>query len=584
MSSFIGARSGNRGRCAQPCRRLYHTPEDPKDSYRMSLKDNSSITLLKDLMELGVTSFKIEGRMKRPEYVGVVTKIYRKVMDAILDGSYDKLNLEAEEENLRRVFNRGQHPSYYFGKSENQFETKGTGNSGVFVGTAGLPFGKGTQIRSKEPIINGDGLRIVLEDGTVYGMNVSGIDDQGVINEKIPRGAKIYKTYDKKEMDDIAKTFANRGQYIKKSKVKLTFTAKVGIPLSLVMTHENGKKVEAFSDFVGAIAEKRLPDREKIVFQLSKFGGTPFIPTEVVLEIDDNVMVPFSECNQLRRTCVEQLQSLFKEEERSYERPLIKIPQVHRGNSTPKIGVFVESDLYYSGEGADFLIIEGEHFSSNSFLKNIHHAKQKKIPYYLAMPTIVKDAEYKNFLKAEEAVEGAQGIFVSNMGQWAFIRETYGEEVPLFANEHFNIANGFALKNILEKGIKGYIPSLECRLDQLSKMTLPETFLFVHGKIPVMITEQTMEEDLIDEKDMIFTTKIMKSKRSILYNSKSLSVMQDMGTFIDSGFGNFIIRYSDARESIDDWLEAYGTKIKTGRDPLWTYEDYTKGHYFRGAE
>lgn len=583
MSSFIGGRSGNRGRCAQPCRKVYKTASYPKGRYELSLKDNASLSLLKDLMKSGVKSFKIEGRMKRPEYVGLVTRIYRKAMDAVKNDTFDRLNLEEEEDHLRRVFNRDFHPSYFLGKSMEQFEKTTPLNHGLLVGKAGPSWGKSsTQLISKEPIRNGDGLRIVTKGGTAYGLNVSGIDDKGVISERIPEGSLIYKTYDKEAMDEIRKTYVNREGYFKKVPVKLAVTAKFQCPLTMSLTHPLGNHVTVSTSFSLEKAKKTPTDPKKALYQLTKFGGTPFYPDPIEARIDEGLMIPYSECNELRRRAVELLMASFREE-RPFTRPSVKLPRFHTENPIRRVGVYVESDVRHKVSREDFLILETQSFQDETFIENLMEAKKRGIPYYLSLPPILKDEEYYLFLGGEDIVEEASGIFVSNLGQRAFMEKTYGSHA-FFASHHMNVTNGFALKFLLEQGFLGFEPSWELRLDELRDMTIEHLFLFVQGKIPVMITEQSLTENLTDEKGMVFPVKQKKKGRSILYNPKELCVVQDIPAFLKAGIGNFIIRHTFEEEPIEEWVKGYQEKIKTGQNPHWTHFHDTRGHFFRGVE
>ena len=139
LSSMIGGRSGNRGRCAQACRLPYELLENDKSidkGYLLSPRDLCSINYLKDLIDAGVTSFKIEGRMKKPEYVSVVTSVYRKYIDKILNDSIQEKLSDSDYNDLMQVFNRGGFSSGHLNSTSNHdlvFKEK-QNNMGIYLG------------------------------------------------------------------------------------------------------------------------------------------------------------------------------------------------------------------------------------------------------------------------------------------------------------------------------------------------------------------------------------------------------------------------------------------------------------------
>ena len=142
MSSFLGGRSGNRGRCAQPCRLPYEVSSldgetiRTKGSYLLSPKDLCGLEAVPELIQAGVDSFKIEGRMKKPEYVAATTRGYRKIVDACMNGTYSKKLVESVRKEMAEIFNRGGFTNGYYNKNngEDMMSVNTPGHCGVAVG------------------------------------------------------------------------------------------------------------------------------------------------------------------------------------------------------------------------------------------------------------------------------------------------------------------------------------------------------------------------------------------------------------------------------------------------------------------
>jgi len=581
MSSFIGGRSGNRGKCAQPCRREY-TDANGRKNYRLCLKDNGSIGLLQDLVDAGVCSFKIEGRMKRPEYVAQVTRTYRTALDAVMNGTFHKLNLAELEKDLMRVFHRGFTPSYYMGQSDSQMSPDSPLNRGLLIGEAAMPMGGGTQLRVTEPVKNGDGLRAVTPRGEVMGVNINGIDERGAIRDRIPRGSKLYRTLDKGLMDEVSRTYKDKDQYLRKTRVEVSAVLKQGKNAQMAIAHPSGENVSVTTDFKPELAQKSPMSRERAQEQLLKLGQTPFFADTIDLTMDEGLMLPVSEMNRLRREATDSLMAALKKGREGEKDRVILLPSFNRENPNARIGVWVESGIRFDND-ADYVILETEKFTDPVFLKNAKNMESRGVPYFMALHPVMKDKELEKLSLPKDIKLNPKGCFVSNLGQKEKVNELF-PDLPVFADHRFNIANASALAFVLDHGFQGFVPSLEVPLAGLKDMHIKHTFVFVHGRIPVMFTEQHIDTAITDETGATFPVRQDSLGRTTLYNSKDLCVIQDLPRFREMGLGWFMIRHSDENEPIADWVAAYRHKLKTGIDPTWPMGGYTHGHWFRGAE
>ena len=378
MSSMIGGRSGNRGRCAQPCR-LPYTLVDEKDNdllgdsagkYLLSPRDMNTINLLPELLAAGVTSLKIEGRMKRPEYVAVAVGCYRRAVDSFLSGDFAVP--EEDSRALAQIFNRDFTTAYLEKKQgRNMMSDKRPNNRGLMLG----------RVQEYHPLTEDSGLAVLrLSDGisagdqvdfwvkvggrvtaTVQDMqlvtgirgksrlknakkniskddrkkqdrnqaknlakNASSLNMQNLlpvekaaagdmvaltVKGRVFPGDRVFKVYDGKLMD-AAKAMYNTGAPVRRFGVRAVVRAAVGQPLYLSLTDEDGNVAEAETEFIGQEAMKRPLTEETLMKQIGRLGTSIFTLRELKAEISGHVMVPVSELNEVRRKCVEQLEKM----------------------------------------------------------------------------------------------------------------------------------------------------------------------------------------------------------------------------------------------------------------------------------
>lgn len=317
MSQGIGKRSANRGMCAQPCRlpyELYLNDEKIVDrAFLMSCKDLCTIEHIHDLIEAGVTSFKIEGRMKRPEYVYAITAAYRHAIDN---------HQEANIETLKQLFNRDFTRGYLF--HENKIiSSEFSGNRGIPIGTV-LGYDKKNhrlKIKSQKVIHQGDGIRIGFSDeGKVLNKLyfnkklVNQVEPNSIFEidyeQPIKKETLIYRTTDIELERQINHDLK---QTSRKHPVSLTLTGKVGD--NAVLTISDGVfEVSSTSDILLEKAQKPT-DFERLEAQLKKLGNTIYEAKEVVLNVENTTFIPITLINKLRSEAC-----LLLDEKRSHRR------------------------------------------------------------------------------------------------------------------------------------------------------------------------------------------------------------------------------------------------------------------------
>ena len=316
MSIANGERSANRGSCAQNCRLPYNLVDGTgktliANSHLLSIKDLDLSDQLPNLIEAGVTSFKIEGRLKDMVYVKNNTSFLRKKLDAFLENNdqFQKassgrtfFNFDAE---MDRSFNRG-YTDYFVNKRTEKIGSWDSPKSqGQYIGKLIETKANGYIIENYEKLNNGDGLYFLNENNEPDGMQINIIVNNIVVPntfKNIPSGTVIYRNSDAEfnrlvERDDSA---------VRKIGVNLTFT-ETNDGFMLVAIDEDGHQSISSFESVKELAKNEESTTPNIIKNLSKTGGTPFIVDGVKVEFSQNWFLPISKVNEVRRVVLEQL-------------------------------------------------------------------------------------------------------------------------------------------------------------------------------------------------------------------------------------------------------------------------------------
>ncbi|HEY6586020.1 MAG TPA: U32 family peptidase, partial [Candidatus Methanoperedens sp.] len=314
LSSMIGGRSGNRGYCAQPCRKKYRIGEI--EGYLLSPKDLNMSEHIGALLDAGIDSFKIEGRMKRPEYVAGVVRVYRKLIDRYLVAPADFRVTKDEKHILLQLFNREFTTGYFFGNPGSQLMSrKYPHNRGTMLGKtvdydprtklvsiylkAQLRIGDGIGIGNRETGITVRniyiGNKIATEAAPGYIVKIS-------LDIEVPDDEVVFKTFDTRLMASLE--IGNAG----KIPIKMSCKARIGEPLGLLIDDDENK-VSMSGDIVNP-AKTTPVSKSSIAEQLIKLGNTIFEAKEVDFELDKNIFIPISELNSVRRQAIEELMKI----------------------------------------------------------------------------------------------------------------------------------------------------------------------------------------------------------------------------------------------------------------------------------
>ena len=333
LSSLIGGRSGNRGYCAQPCRKKYRLYCEGKQiktsgSYLLSPKDLNTTSGLGALIEAGIESFKIEGRMKRPEYVAGVVRIYRRLIDRYLNNPAGYSVSEEEQETLTQLFNRGFTSGYFFGNPHGKLMSReNPHNRGIPAGTVvnydtrtkrirvklsnSLRLGDGIMVENAETRPEDKGKIIssmYTERGPVYSAG-KGEVIEFPFDSRAPSGSTVYRTHDKKLMDSLKKE-SESGTMRLKIPLILTATITPGKPARLEIKDSDSNVVAVESEYLVEKAEKVPTSKAQIEKQLTKLGNTLFEAAELNVSVEGDIFIPVGQLNDLRTKAVLQLENL----------------------------------------------------------------------------------------------------------------------------------------------------------------------------------------------------------------------------------------------------------------------------------
>jgi putative protease len=357
-SESLGQRSANRGECAQACRMPYELVVDGETRdlgehrYLLSPQDLAAVDLIPDLVKAGVKSFKIEGRLKTPEYVAAVTRVYRKALDACLRQS--KINnpqstignlpspishppspiSESDRYELEMTFSRGL-TTGWLGGTNHPYLTHGRFGKkrGPLLGTISACGGTWIELtdRSATPIKPGDG--VVFDAGEnrdlEQGAKIWKIEGErivfhrtfsGINFSRLKPGQTLYKTSDEKLESDIRRFWQNAKLREVKQALHLTATGKPGEPLCLSSSFDIQRSefdVRCSSSIPLQPAAKHPLTAETLTTQLGRLGDTPFELASLDFQLEGDCHLPLSELNRLRRELVDALKRQAQDQEGS---------------------------------------------------------------------------------------------------------------------------------------------------------------------------------------------------------------------------------------------------------------------------
>lgn len=571
MSSMIGKRSGNRGQCAQPCRLQYQFLKDGnvlpnKYPFLLSPKDIMTIDCVDKLIEAGVSSLKIEGRMKRPEYVASVTRAYRQAIDAYYSGK--TIDFEPYVQDMQAMFNRN-YTSGYLQKDTKIIDGDYSGHKGYIVGEVIYYHNKQKRvgIRLKKSLLQGDS--IVFENidkgrpvNKIYLQNrlVKEAKPNDIIEIEfdyfVSKGY-VRKTLDKNVVEKMQKTYQKA---TRKIEIEMKFEAKINQKAKLTIIKDESCIISTSSQVV-QMAKQTPLDQERIHQQLSKLGSTPFKLKNINISCDNNISMPIKELNEMRREACDLL-----EKKLSYQK-------IH-DSSVQKMPILVKSK--YSDSPQYYVVVHSikqlqivVRYSVDTIIypyqKDIGEAYQlcKKYHKTLVMmtPQVMKDIEIQDILNSD-IYSKVDTILVNDYGAY----EAFDNK-KIIAGQGLNIYNSYSATHYPHF----FVTSLEMSAQQIKSLNadLSLCIIQIFGKVTNMISEycpisqyyfgyqnkncQMCKQGrfaLKDRKNEIFDIMVDENCRMHLLNAHTLYYNQ----YKNIPVGGYMIQFTNENEEMTEFV------------------------------
>lgn len=544
LSSVIGGRSGNRGRCAQPCRLNYNLYNESikvnhkNERYLLSPKDMCTLPILPEILQAGVYSLKIEGRMKKPEYVAGVTAAYRKYVDMIkkYSGRQGQVNFlkeafsvsEKDVEELKEIYNRGGFTDGFYTR-QNGREMMSLYKPNHYGVKAGVITGisKNTiSIKAIKDIDESDILEVNLKNNTSLPIDIKRSIKAGNTVEikntfKSLKSVdslyekEIFRTRNNKLIEDIEKNIINKKLNVP---VKGSITIKHGVPITLraeLSIKDSDNKILIIAAMAKGDmpqkAENKPADIDTVLKQLRKTGNTDFIFTDIEADIDNGLFVPVSSLNSLRRDCLSQLYSKVTESfNRTYDKNCLKdnepcIASVKNGknrNEKPVIECVVSNfnqlNAVLEKEFTDNVGLELGSFSYDDILRGAKCVKDSGKKAYIALPYICRSRAINDFKRNIHIFKESDiyGLIVRNYEEYIFFAKLFRD---MGIKKHFIFDSNIYMFN---KDTINYVKELTAEYNDSAVFSIPYELnekeiksldeqgmrIEIYGYIPVMIT------------------------------------------------------------------------------------------------
>lgn len=504
FSALNGGRSANRGMCVGSCRlpyTLYKNDIKQKEGYLLSTKDLNTLPKLKEILDCNIDSLKIEGRMKSREYVAIVTKTYRKLIDNYYEGK-ELLLTKEDNEKLLKTYNREFTTGYLF-EEKNIINDKTSNHQGVKIGKVIGVNNKRITIELDSNLYQNDAIRFDKPNKGMYvnslynnkGLLVSNIskgnicqvDNKDRIMIKDLLGSNVLKTIDTKLNEEL-----NNIQE-KKILVNISFKAFIGTKATLSIT-DNTNTIE----ITGNIVDKALNapiTKERIIEQLSKLGNTPYKLNNIDIEIDNNIFINLKELNELRRNATEQL-TIKREGTPISDKQLTIKEYPYKTATKPKISILTRNEDQLK------LAISNNIDIIYTTDKNLYNKYKDKNIYLRLDRVIEKHEDYKN-----------ENLLCTEFGSIV----KYGNNNNIRTDYYLNAANDHTISKYLSLNSKSVTISIEADNLQINDIKNKEqSEIIVYGYPECMIIKNNIF-NIRDEKT--YLKDIKNNKYLVVYDN-----------------------------------------------------------------
>jgi len=611
-SESLGQRSANRGECAQACRMPYElvvdgeTREMGDQRYLLSPQDLAGIDQIPELIRIGVTSFKIEGRLKTPEYVAAVTRAYRKAIDAAESG-VEEVATEEDRYALEMAFSRGLSTGWLEGIDNQTLVHARYGKKrGAFVGRIDrvgpdwVEVSGGTSVKPGDGIVFDTGGNTDREQGgRVY--EVKGprlLLQRGKIDfAKLKSGDRVWKTDDPALNATLQSSYEREHLPARKTRLHWAASGKAGSPLKL---RDRDHDIEVLSAMPLEVAANRPLTAEFLEQQFARLGGTVYELNSLEVHLSGDLMVPVSELNRMRRALVEQLDEqrlgAFSRRRRTEVSvtdllpPHSSVPALE----TPELRVLCRTEAQIDAAiacGIETLYADFEDVRRYRDLVARVRETSPQTRLFLATPRIQKAGESGLFRVVEKAKP--DGILVRNLGGIGHFRNH--PELPMIGDFSLNVANPISAKLLMDEGFQNLTISYDLNIAQVLDLLAaapPEWFeITLHQHMPMFHMEHCVfcaflskgkdftdcgrpcDTHVVHLRDRVGQLHRLTADvgcRNTLFNGRAQSGARFFSALRDAGLRRFRVELLDESET-------------TATETLRTYQSLLRGETEGGA-
>lgn len=590
LSSMAGGRSGNRGACAQPCRReysLYKNGAEINKGYLLSARDLCTIDYLSGIVESGVDSLKIEGRLKRPEYVGAVVEQYRLALDCIKENKAP--DTEKAKKELCEIFNRGGFTKGYYLSRDNIIFNKQPNNTGVLIGKSisknarkilfekEICAGDSVEIRRDGRSLGGGSIYSLIQNGRRINKCTGQAEINGLnINENAEQ-ALVYKTSSIEQLERLKRGLRN--ERVKRPLKMLLYQKERELFLTVQFAkYSYTAKTELVSK------EGVPPDEEGIKGALSRLGNTPFKACEIIIKLCNDCFFTLSDVNRLRRECANGLldKMRFCAKQR-YTFKTLPAPETYFNTKDKAINVAEVYDLRGLEKALMTDAYQEIYFRPRDWgcifkdaLQNMlqKSSRQNTKIYFAALPGCFQ-RDYAMLERNIDYIRSFDGILAESP---AFIYFAQKYKLAFIAGPSLNILNSYAAALYMRRGAERICLSYEMDKEHIRRLAAQfPVEIRLEGRIPLMLLMHCPRKEAGEKCSDCFGKYILKDAqgrafilekykfsfcRHVLYNCKITSLIKHRRELEQMGV---------AALSFSQWNN-------------YEQSELTRGHYLRGIE
>ncbi|MDU6783386.1 U32 family peptidase [uncultured Peptoniphilus sp.] len=599
MSSMIGGKSGNRGECAQACRKSYEILDFEENKigkrlYYISPKDLNTLDDVAKIINSGGYSLKIEGRMKNPEYVYTVVSSYKKSLEG-------KLILK-DKNDTEQVFNRGFTKGLFNGDFGNDFiSSDRPDNRGVEVGKVIDARKNYAKVIFDEDVFEGDGLEFISSSGR-FGMRSNSFYEANISHEinlfKAPiLNSKINRTFSKKLYEKVDEKLEN---YDYKRALYIDLRIKIG-ERPLIKVKSGDLSINFELDRVVEVAKKSGLDRDRVIENISKTGDSIFQVKNIDLDLDDNAFLPISAINELRREATKILEDkiLNGSIDRFEIENNLENKKFEKQNKDKKSKIKVFFNKFKDLENSTLKDIDEIIIRAKDLEKFNKKFKSREVSIYLD-----KFYSYKELENLREYIlknQNVRGIWINNLSEYYIFKD---DGLEINGDIGLNVFNRLTSNFFRDLGLNSITLSPELNSSQIQKIVNKndtELNLISYGRLPVMtmkhcpfsIIKNCKDEKscptcryknylLRDEKNVDFEV-LRQNTFTEIFNSYPILLDGYVNRLLDNKVNLLIL----ADEFTDEIIKLYKNykeedfkNIKKKLEDK--YEQVTKGHINRG--